>query len=434
MISFLFRTFFVLFCRHSRTSTHIREREREKKKEKGKVEKRVEWWREELSENEKKRSRTRRKTGSPPLVAAVGRSASTIFFYPLNKTRKAGFSRSNFDTQAHCSMTGLLRGGVTTAAASMRPAAAVSGGTMKAIEAKTRSGSASIAARRRSATTLQPLLPLRPGTSFRGQLAARASGQSDSSNLESALARIEKLEAENRKLRELLLKGDDGAAASAASAADDDDGASAAAAAPAPAAASASAAPLPTSLQFQAAEQPATSKVTATVSTSSSSIEVSNIAWPEPGERFWERSPTKTPKTFAAASARPFLPASSDDMIVHIGAELAPRVKVGGLGDVVSGFSRECAFRGLRTVVVLPFYECVPEDAVEGLELVDEFPCPKGKAGDGGKMASIEQLGVSAFSGRLDGIEVLLLRPDWSKSNLFRGGKIYGGSYNDAEA
>jgi len=85
-------------------------------------------------------------------------------------------------------------------------------------------------------------------------------------------------------------------------------------------------------------------------------------------------------------------------------------------------------------VVVLPFYECLPEDAVEGLKLADEFPCPKGKPGDGRRGGNVEQLGVSAFSGRLDGIEVLLLRPDWSKTNLFRGGRIYGGSYNEAEA
>ena len=41
---------------------------------------------------------------------------------------------------------------------------------------------------------------------------------------------------------------------------------------------------------------------------------------------------------------------------------------------------------------------------------------------------------MRAFSGRLDGIEVLLLRPDWDRTNLFRGGRIYGGSYNEAEA
>jgi starch synthase len=128
------------------------------------------------------------------------------------------------------------------------------------------------------------------------------------------------------------------------------------------------------------------------------------------------------------------VPSNENDIIFHVAAELAPRAKVGGLGDVVAGLARECTSRGRRAVVVLPFYECLPEDAVEGLELADEFPCPKGKPGDGRRGGNVEQLGVSAFSGRLDGIEVLLLRPDWSKTNLFRGGRIYGGSYNEAEA
>jgi hypothetical protein len=43
-------------------------------------------------------------------------------------------------------------------------------------------------------------------------------------------------------------------------------------------------------------------------------------------------------------------------------------------------------------------------------------------------------LRVSAFTARIDGIPVLLLRPDWGACNLFKGGRIYGGSYNELEA
>ena len=43
-------------------------------------------------------------------------------------------------------------------------------------------------------------------------------------------------------------------------------------------------------------------------------------------------------------------------------------------------------------------------------------------------------LRMSAFRGRIDGIPVLLLRPDWGQSNLFKGSRIYGGSYNELEA
>ena len=43
-------------------------------------------------------------------------------------------------------------------------------------------------------------------------------------------------------------------------------------------------------------------------------------------------------------------------------------------------------------------------------------------------------LKMSAFSGKIDGIPVILLRPDWSATNLFQGSRIYGGSYNETEA
>ena len=324
-------------------------------------------------------------------------------------------------------MAKLLKG--ASAAAAMRPSAAASSG--KNMNEATRG-------RNRRRSTQQLLLPpllLRLDAPSRGQLSARASAQPDNSNLESALAKIDKLEAENRKLRELLLDGDRASAATEPLSTSTSSS---------PAAGAAAAAPLPTSLRFQAAEDPA---VVASVSSSSpsspsSSFDVSNVAWPNPGEPFWERSPTKTARTkktsAAAVSSAPSppvpVPSNENDIIFHVAAELAPRAKVGGLGDVVAGLARECTSRGRRAVVVLPFYECLPEDAVEGLELADEFPCPKGKPGDGRRGGNVEQLGVSAFSGRLDGIEVLLLRPDWSKTNLFRGGRIYGGSYNEAEA
>ena len=43
-------------------------------------------------------------------------------------------------------------------------------------------------------------------------------------------------------------------------------------------------------------------------------------------------------------------------------------------------------------------------------------------------------LKTSAFSGKIDDIPVILLRPDWSATNLFQGSRIYGGSYNETEA
>lgn len=43
-------------------------------------------------------------------------------------------------------------------------------------------------------------------------------------------------------------------------------------------------------------------------------------------------------------------------------------------------------------------------------------------------------LRTSVFRGKIDGIPVLLLRPDWGSCNIFCGGRIYGGSYNELEA
>ena len=43
-------------------------------------------------------------------------------------------------------------------------------------------------------------------------------------------------------------------------------------------------------------------------------------------------------------------------------------------------------------------------------------------------------LRTQAFRGRIDGIPVILFRPDWRECNIFQGNRIYGGSYNELEA
>ena len=43
-------------------------------------------------------------------------------------------------------------------------------------------------------------------------------------------------------------------------------------------------------------------------------------------------------------------------------------------------------------------------------------------------------LRTSAHQGRIDGIPVVLLRPDWGACNIFRGSRIYGGSCSELEA
>ena len=43
-------------------------------------------------------------------------------------------------------------------------------------------------------------------------------------------------------------------------------------------------------------------------------------------------------------------------------------------------------------------------------------------------------LPVTAHTGSIEGIPVVLLRPDWGRCNLFRGKAIYGGSCSELEA
>ena len=46
----------------------------------------------------------------------------------------------------------------------------------------------------------------------------------------------------------------------------------------------------------------------------------------------------------------------------------------------------------------------------------------------------LQPLRTTMYGGRIEGIPVLLVRPDWARSAIFKGGAIYGGSYNELEA
>lgn len=51
------------------------------------------------------------------------------------------------------------------------------------------------------------------------------------------------------------------------------------------------------------------------------------------------------------------------------------------------------------------------------------------------RAAQLDSLRTAVFRGVIGGVPVLLLRPaDWDGCNLFRGGRIYGGSYNEMES
>lgn len=83
--------------------------------------------------------------------------------------------------------------------------------------------------------------------------------------------------------------------------------------------------------------------------------------------------------------------------------------------------------------VMLPFYTSIPQESMVGLECVVEFDCPKGEEWDGEMRAT--SLRAAVHRATIDGISVLLIAPaDRNACNIFKGDRIYGGSYNELEA
>ncbi|CAI5977360.1 unnamed protein product [Closterium sp. NIES-64] len=155
------------------------------------------------------------------------------------------------------------------------------------------------------------------------------------------------------------------------------------------------------------------------------------IIWPSPQEEppFWMRWPTS--EGYVAAAGVTSNGSTGDGVvgerdserihIVHVTAEMAPLAKVGGLGDVVTGLGRACLARGHMVEVMLPFYECLDTKQIANLQLKRSF----------GSYFKGDWVGVEAFSGEISDVPVVLLKPE---NHFFRGGRIYGGSYNELEA
>jgi starch synthase len=164
-----------------------------------------------------------------------------------------------------------------------------------------------------------------------------------------------------------------------------------------------------------------------------------DIKWPSPEESppFYERPPYPAPlqgdgDAEAIAAKRDPNPLH----VVHVTAEMAPIAKVGGLGDVVTGLARAHLLQGHTVEVILPYYSSI-EGKVENLEFVMDFAVSKGKETewDGVREVRLDQFMTSMYTGVIGGCDVILLRPSpKERSNLFVGGKIYGGSYNELEA
>ena len=165
----------------------------------------------------------------------------------------------------------------------------------------------------------------------------------------------------------------------------------------------------------------------------------SDIRWPTPDENppFYERAPYPSPlpgdgDEEAMAAKRDPNPLH----VVHVTAEMAPIAKVGGLGDVVTGLARAHLDAGHNVEVILPYYSSI-EGKVENLEHVMDFDVSKGSETewDGVREVRLDAFSTSMYTGKIGGCNVILLRPaSREHSNIFIGGKIYGGSYNELEA
>ncbi|CAM6101353.1 unnamed protein product [Calypogeia fissa] len=57
--------------------------------------------------------------------------------------------------------------------------------------------------------------------------------------------------------------------------------------------------------------------------------------------------------------------------VVHIGAEMAPVAKVGGLGDVVTGLGKALQKKGHLVEIILPKYDCMDYSRIKNLKVLD---------------------------------------------------------------
>lgn len=98
--------------------------------------------------------------------------------------------------------------------------------------------------------------------------------------------------------------------------------------------------------------------------------------------------------------------------IVHVAAELAPIAKVGGLGDVVYGLSKEHLRNGHQVEIILPKYDCIHCEFLHELKI--EIPDLKISSGN-----------VAIWSADLAGLRIKLVE-SLAGGKCFSREKIYG--------
>ena len=102
--------------------------------------------------------------------------------------------------------------------------------------------------------------------------------------------------------------------------------------------------------------------------------------------------------------------------VVMITPECAPVAKVGGLGDVVQGLSRELGRRGNDVEIILPKYDCMRYDRIWGLcKTYDDLWVPYHD----------QQVHCDVYFGFVDGLKCFFIEPHSSR-NFFNRGIFYG--------
>ncbi len=164
------------------------------------------------------------------------------------------------------------------------------------------------------------------------------------------------------------------------------------------------------------------------------------IVWPESGLEFWKQDARKNGPIALSDSLQDIYQSSVDNAqvekglhIVHVTAEMAPLAKVGGLGDVVTGLGLASLRRGHTVDAILPFYECIDTSQIEDLQMERTFESPTGHDdNDGSGHVHVTSIRFEAWRGKIEKCPVILLKP--LDVPFFKGGAIYGGSYNEAQA
>lgn len=107
--------------------------------------------------------------------------------------------------------------------------------------------------------------------------------------------------------------------------------------------------------------------------------------------------------------------------IIQIASECAPVAKVGGLGDVVFGLSRELEIRGNSVEIILPKYDCLRYDQIYGLQVAyrDLWVPWYGRA-----------VHCSVFFGFVQGRKCFFIEPH-SEQNFFNRRLFYGHADDD---